>query len=109
MIIDKVDLNRIKELLDSVPGKMEITSIDLTNGYSLNLVAGEQEINQAGFEDALNQLNDILGFYKSLEGGNKLLKKIISKILRNCFCRVKPLTYRAFFDIIAQNKYTNVI
>lgn len=75
MIIDKVDLNRIKELLDSVPGKMEITSIDLTNGYSLNLVAGEQEINQAGFEDALNQLNDILGFYKSLEGGNKLLKK----------------------------------
>lgn len=75
MIIDKVDLNRIKELLDSVPGKMEITSIDLTNGYSLNLVAGEQEINRAGFEDALNQLNDILGFYKSLEGGNKLLKK----------------------------------
>ena len=75
MIIDKVDLNRIKELFDSVPGKMEITSIDLTNGYSLNLVAGEQEINQAGFEDALNQLNDILGFYKSLEGGNKLLKK----------------------------------
>ncbi len=75
MIIDKVDLNRIKELLDSVPGKMEITSIDLTNGYSLNLIAGEQEINQAGFEDALNQLNDILGFYKSLEGGNKLLKK----------------------------------
>lgn len=75
MIIDKVDHNRIKELLDSVPGKMEITSIDLTNGYSLNLVAGEQEINQAGFEDALNQLNDILGFYKSLEGGNKLLKK----------------------------------
>lgn len=75
MIIDKVDLNRIKELLDSVPGKMQITSIDLTNGYSLNLVAGEQEINQAGFEDALNQLNDILGFYKSLEGGNKLLKK----------------------------------
>lgn len=75
MIIDKVDLNRIKELLDSVPGKMQITSIDLTNGYSLNLVAGEQEINQAGFEDALNQLNDILGSYKSLEGGNKLLKK----------------------------------
>lgn len=43
--------------------------------YSLNLVAGEQEINQAGFEDALNQLNDILGFYKSLDSGNKLLQK----------------------------------
>ena len=54
---------------------MEIDSINLKNGYSLNLVAGEQEINQAGFEDALNQLNDILGFYKSLEGGNKLLQK----------------------------------
>lgn len=75
MIIDKVDINRIKELLDSVPSKMEITSIDLTNGYSLNLVAGEKEINQVGFEDALNQLNDILGFYKSLDSGNKLLQK----------------------------------
>ena len=54
---------------------MEIDSINLKNGYSLNLIAGEQEINQAGFEDALNQLNDILGFYKSLDSGNKLLQK----------------------------------
>ena len=75
MLVEKVDIQRIKALLDSVPSQMEITSIDLTNGYSLNLVAGEQEINQAGFEDALNQLNDILGFYKSLEGSNKLLQK----------------------------------
>ena len=34
-----------------------------------------------------------------------IIKYIVTKILRNCFCRVKPLTYRAFFDIIAQNKY----
>lgn len=75
LLVDQVDINRIKSLLESVPGKMEIDSINLKNGYSLNLIAGEQEINQAGFEDALNQLNDILGFYKSLEGGNKLLEK----------------------------------
>ena len=80
MIIEKVDINRIKELLDSVPSKMEITSIDLTNGYSLNLVAGEQEINQTGFEDALNQLNEILGLYKSLDSGNKLLQKQLQKL-----------------------------
>ena len=67
-----MDIQRIKALLESVPGQMEIDSINLKNGYSLNLVAGEQEINQAGFEDALNQL---LGLYKSLEGGNKLLEK----------------------------------
>lgn len=75
LLVEKVDIQRIKALLESVPGRMEIDSINLKNGYSLNLVAGEQEINQAGFEDALNQLNDILGFYKSLEGGNKLFKK----------------------------------
>ena len=72
---EKVDIQRIKALLESVPGQMEIDSINLKNGYSLNLIAGEQEINQAGFEDALNQLNDILGFYKSLDSGNKLLQK----------------------------------
>lgn len=80
LLVEKVDIQRIKALLESVPGQMEIDSINLKNGYSLNLVAGEQEINQAGFEDALNQLNDILvndilGLYKSLEGGNKLLQK----------------------------------
>lgn len=74
MLVEKVDIQRIKALLESVPGQMEIDSIN-QNGYSLNLVAGEQEINQAGFEDALNQLNDILGFYKSLDSGNKLLEK----------------------------------
>lgn len=72
LLVEKVDIQRIKALLESVPGQMEIDSINLKNGYSLNLVAGEQEINQAGFEDALNQL---LGLYKSLEGGNKLLEK----------------------------------
>ena len=72
LLIEKVDIQRIKALLESVPGRMEIDSINLKNGYSLNLVAGEQEINQAGFED---QLNDILGFYKSLDSGNKLLQK----------------------------------
>jgi len=66
LLVEKVDIQRIKALLESVPGRMEIDSINLKNGYSLNLVAGE---------DALNQLNDILGFYKSLDSGNKLLQK----------------------------------
>ena len=64
LLVEKVDIQRIKALLESVPGLMEIDSINLKNGYSLNLV-----------EDALNQLNDILGFYKSLDSGNKLLQK----------------------------------
>ena len=74
MLVEKVDINRIKALLESVPGKMEISAINLTNGYSLNLIAGEQEINQAEFEKALNELNQILKKYKEIDDNIKLLK-----------------------------------
>lgn len=37
MLVEKVDIQRIKALLESVPGQMEIDSINLKNGYSLNL------------------------------------------------------------------------
>lgn len=74
MLVEKVDINRIKALLESVPGKMEITAINLTNGYSLSLIASEQEINQAEFEKALNELNQILKKYKEIDDNVKLLK-----------------------------------
>lgn len=74
LLVEKVDINRIKALLESVPGKMEISAINLTNGYSLSLTAGEQEINQAEFEKALNELNQILMKYKEIDDNIKLLK-----------------------------------
>lgn len=74
LLVEKVDINRIKALLESVPGKMEISAINLSNGYSLNLIAGEQEINQAEFEKALNELNQILKKYKEIDDNIKLLK-----------------------------------
>lgn len=74
LLVENVDINRIKALLESVPGKMEISAINLTNGYSLSLTAGEQEINQAEFEKALNELNQILKKYKEIDDNVKLLK-----------------------------------
>lgn len=74
LLVEKVDINRIKALLESVPGKMEISAINLTNGYSLSLIAGEQKINQAEFEKALNELNQILKKYKEIDDNVKLLK-----------------------------------
>ena len=74
LLVEKVDINRIKALLESVPGKMEISAINLTNGYSLSLIAGEQEINQDEFEKALNELNQILKKYKEIDDNVKRLK-----------------------------------
>lgn len=53
---------------------MKISAINLSNGYSLNLIDGEQEINQAEFEKALNELNQILKKYKEIDDNIKLLK-----------------------------------
>ncbi len=75
MLVEKIDLKRIKELLESVPSKMEITSIDLINGYSLNLVAGEKEISHVNYENALNRLNNILESYKKFDEKYKLIEK----------------------------------
>lgn len=74
LLVEKVDIKRIKALLESVPGEMEISAINLTNGYSLSLIAGEQEINQAEFEKALNELNQILKKYKEIDDNVKRLK-----------------------------------
>ncbi len=65
MLVENVDLERISALLQSLPAKMEITGINLTNGYSCNLVAGEQEINNAEYAAALKRLNSILDIYEA--------------------------------------------
>ncbi len=80
MLVEQIDINRIKELLESVPSKMEITSIDLTNGYSLNLVAGEKEIRNVNYENALNRLNNILEAYKKFD------EKQFNRELGNFLC-----------------------
>ena len=90
LLVEKVDINRIKALLESVPGKMEISAINLTNGYSLSLIAGEQEINQAEFEKALNELNQILKKYKEIDDNVKLLKWYL-KLLCNNFNWLKAV------------------
>ena len=83
LLVEKVDIKRIKALLESVPGKMEISAINLTNGYSLSLIAGEQEINQAEFEKALNELNQILKKYKEIDDNVKRLKWHLKLLCNN--------------------------
>ena len=75
MLVEKVDIERIKALIDSLPSKMEIVSIDLTDGYSVNLTAGESELNRVKFEKALNRLNAILDLYSKIDDKNKLLNE----------------------------------
>lgn len=75
MLVEKVDIERIKALIDSLPSKMEIVSIDLTDGYSVNLTAGETELNRVKFEKALNRLNAILDLYSKMDDKNKLLNE----------------------------------
>lgn len=72
MLVEKVDIERIKALLQSLPDKMEITSIDLSNGYSCKLVAGEQQLTDVNFERSLKMLNDTLAM---LNERDKLLLK----------------------------------
>lgn len=75
MLVEKVDIERIKALIDSLPSKMEIVSIDLTDGYSVNLTAGESELNRVKFEKALNRLNAMLDLYAKMDDKNKLLNE----------------------------------
>lgn len=59
MKVSDVNIEIIHKLLLSVPQGMQIKSIDLTNGYSLNLVAGVEEINAVEREIALDDLKSI--------------------------------------------------
>ena len=75
MLVEKVDIERIRTLLDNLPDKMEITAIDLTDGYSANLVAGEKEISKVEFEKSLKRLNAIIATYDEIFESQKELKK----------------------------------
>lgn len=63
----------------SVPQGMQIESIDLTNGYSLKLIAGTEEITAVETETSLKELSSILRQYKQLDVGNSNRKLNQSK------------------------------
>ena len=70
MRVSDVDVNIIHKLLLSVPQGMELTSIDLTNGYTLNLKASTDIVDNLEYEYALEQLQDLI------RGQEKDVKKL---------------------------------
>lgn len=60
MRVSDVDINTIHKLLLSVPQGMEITSIDLTEGYTLNLKASTDIVDKLEYESSLNQLRELI-------------------------------------------------
>ena len=60
MRVSDVDINIIHKLLLSVPQGMEITGIDLTDGYTLNLKASTDIVDNLEYEYALEQLQDLI-------------------------------------------------
>lgn len=72
MRVADVDVTIIHKLLKSVPEGMQIESIDLTNGYSLKLTAGLEEVHAVEKEIALNELQSIINQYKQIDDKCKL-------------------------------------
>lgn len=68
--VSDVDLDIINQLLHSVPAGMEIKSINLVNGYSLELTAGTQELYEYEKEQVLDELTKLLKKYKRLDTGH---------------------------------------
>lgn len=73
MRVSDVDINIIHKLLLSVPQGMEITAIDLTNGYTLNLKASTDIVDQLEYEHSLSQLQALIS------GQDKSIKKLGQK------------------------------
>lgn len=71
--VSDVDIEIIKQLLDSVPEAMEIRSISFVGGYSLELIAGTQELYNYEKEQTLNEMIRLLNHYKKLDIGNTQL------------------------------------
>ena len=69
MKVKDVDVNKIDELLQSVPDGMEIESINLENGYSLKLTAGTEEINNYNKEISMQALMKEIEKLKSADTG----------------------------------------
>lgn len=82
MKVSDVNIEIIHKLLLSVPQGMQIKSIDLTNGYSLNLVAGVEEINAVEREMALDDLKSIIKQYNQAESKSRLKINSTSLIKR---------------------------
>lgn len=73
MRVSDVDINIIHKLLLSVPQGMEITAIDLTDGYTLNLKASTDIVDQLEYEHSLSQLQALIS------GQDKSIKKLGQK------------------------------
>lgn len=69
MRVSDVDINTIHKLLLSVPQGMEITAIDLTDGYTLNLKASTDIVDQLEYEHSLDELRELIkGKDKNVRG-----------------------------------------
>ena len=69
MRISDVDINIIHKLLLSIPQGMEITAIDLTDGYTLNLKASTDIVDQLEYEHSLSKLRELIkGQDKDVKG-----------------------------------------
>lgn len=73
MRVSDVDINIIHKLLLSVPQGMEITAIDLTDGYTLNLKSSTDIVDQLEYEHSLSQLQALIS------GQDKSIKKLGQK------------------------------
>lgn len=56
MINKEIDIERIKQLLEQVPEDVDIQSIDLSEGYKLNMVYSLQLHSKAESEFLLSEL-----------------------------------------------------
>lgn len=56
MINKEIDIERIKQLLEQVPEDVDILSIDLSDGYKLNMVYSLQLHSKAESEFLLSEL-----------------------------------------------------
>lgn len=70
MKVSDVDIEKIYKLLKSVPQGMEIESINLTDDYSLRLIAGTAEIDKIDYDNSLRELQN------AIKGFNTDVKKI---------------------------------
>lgn len=67
MKVSDVDIELIHKLLLCVPQSMEISAIDLTDGYNLRLSASTDILNRIETENSLDELKKIMREYESRE------------------------------------------
>lgn len=73
--VSEVDIEIIKQLLCSVPDGMEIKSINLVNGYSLDLTAGVAEITAIETQETLSELIGLIQHYDKSNKNFVAIKK----------------------------------